>query len=105
MITEKQTLTAGSPHTALAKDLIEREINSLMDWLPDPARLSADEGRGIIARYASVLEGNFIYWMTGAYLAVHSPEAKELIEENLMEEVKDNHPGMLRKFVLAAHAA
>ncbi|HEV2207677.1 MAG TPA: hypothetical protein VG167_02825, partial [Verrucomicrobiae bacterium] len=32
-------------------------------------------------------------------------EARAIIEENLLEEVRDNHPGMLRRFVLAAHAA
>jgi hypothetical protein len=76
-----------------------------MDSLPDPEQLSDEERRGIIARYSGVLEGNFIYWMTGTYLAVHSPEAKEIIEENLLEEVKDNHPGMLRRFAVAAKAA
>src|SRR5271154_6519437 len=103
MMTE--TTNVGASHTTAAKDLIEKEIDSLMDWLPIPARLSADEGRGIIARYSAVLEGNFIYWMSATYLAVHSPAAKALIEDNLLEEVKDNHPGMLRRFVLAAHAA
>lgn len=92
-------------HTTAAQEVIETEINSLMAWLPDPARLSADERRGIIARYTAVLEGNFIYWMTGTYLAVRSPKAKAIILDNLTEEVKDNHPGMLRRFTLAAHAA
>src|SRR5947209_847063 len=68
-------------------------------------RLSADERRGIIARYAAVLEGNFIYWMTGAYLSVRSEEARSIILDNLREEVRDCHPGMLRKFAMAAHAA
>lgn len=107
MMTDKQTtnVAVAASHTSEAKDLIETEIDSLMAWLPDPAQLSADEGRGIIARYGGVLEGNFIYWMSATYLAVRSPEAKAEIEENLLEEVKDNHPGMLRRFVLAAHAA
>lgn len=89
----------------MAQERIEAEISSLMASLPDPAKLSNYERRGIIARYAAVLEGNFIYWMTGAYLAVRSTEAKALIIDNLMEEVKDNHPGMLRRFTMAANAA
>jgi hypothetical protein len=100
-----QTPDIDASHTTEAKDLIEKEINSLMAWLPNPAQLSPEDGRGIIARYAAVLEGNFIYWMSATQLAVHSPAAKALIEDNLLEEVKDNHPGMLRRFVLAAHAA
>jgi hypothetical protein len=43
--------------------------------------------------------------MTAAHLAVASDEAKAIIEDNLREEVRDNHPGMLRRFALAAHAA
>src|SRR4029077_5490502 len=51
-----------------------------------------------------VLEGNFIYWMTAAHLAVASDEARAIIEDNLREEVRDNHPGMLRRFAIAARA-
>jgi len=67
--------------------------------------MSADQRRGMIARYSAVLEGNFIYWMTGALLSVKSEEAREIILENLTEEVRDSHPEMLRRFTLAAHAA
>jgi hypothetical protein len=83
----------------------DRAIEELIVSLPDPERLVPDERRGLIARYAAVLEGNFIYWMTAARLAVASDEAKAIIEDNLREEVRDNHPGMLRRFALAAHAA
>jgi len=75
--------------TTMAQERIETEINNLMTWLPDPALLSAEVRRGIIARYSAVLEGNFIYWMTATYLAVRSPKAKAIIIDNLMEEVKD----------------
>jgi hypothetical protein len=105
MKTDNLTTTIDISHGTEARNLISKEIESLMAWLPNPAKLSAEESRGIIARYTSVLEGNFIYWMSGTYLAVRSPEAKALIEDNLLEEVRDNHPGMLRRFVLAAHAA
>jgi hypothetical protein len=75
-----------------------------MASLLDPGDLSTDQRRGIIARYTAVLEGNFIYWMTGAYLAVGSEEARSIILENLHEEVRDSHPAMLRKFAIAAKA-
>jgi hypothetical protein len=75
-----------------------------MASLPDINRLSAEERRGIIARYTAVLEGNFIYWMTAAYLAVRAEEARPVIIDNLREEVGDAHPAMLRRFTLAAHA-
>src|SRR5438445_12929186 len=90
--------------TAPVQELVERAIEELMASLPDPDQLSPEEQRGIIARYTAVLEGNFIYWMTAAYLAVGSDEAHAIIEDNLREEVRDNHPGMLRKFAMAADA-
>lgn len=86
------------------QERIEHSIDELMESLPDPAQLSAEQRRGIIARYSAVLEGNFIYWMTGAYLSVGSEAARSKILENLHEEVRDSHPNMLRKFSIAAHA-
>lgn len=87
---------------------IEEQIESLVDAmmmsLPEPEQLSSEQRRGLLARYAAVLEGNFIYWMTGAYLAAASEPARAVILENLHEEVRDSHPAMLRKFTLAARA-
>jgi uncharacterized protein YdiU (UPF0061 family) len=79
-------------------------IDNMIDALPDPQQLTSEERRGIIARYSSVLEGNFIYWMTAALIAVKSDEARDELVENLHEEVKDAHPDMLRRFAIAAHA-
>src|SRR5438067_7948807 len=90
--------------TAPFQQEIDRAIQDLLASLPNPGQLSPEERRGIIARYTAVLEGNFIYWMTAAYLAVASDEAHAIIRDNLLEEVRDNHPGMLRKFAIAANA-
>ena len=90
--------------TASIREHTDRVIDDLLDSLPPAERLTADERRGIIARYAAVLEGNFIYWMTGAFLSVGSEEARSIILGNLREEVRDCHPGMLRRFAMAAHA-
>jgi hypothetical protein len=89
--------------TAIQED-VDRAIEDLLASLPDATKLSADQRRGIIARYTAVLEGNFIYWMTGAYLAAASEEARLIILGNLHEEVRDSHPRMLRTFAIAAHA-
>jgi hypothetical protein len=83
---------------------VDAAIDDLLQSLPKPDDLSAEERRGIIARYAAVLEGNFIYWMTGAYLAAKSDEARSIILENLHEEIRDCHPGMMRRFAIGAHA-
>jgi len=83
---------------------IDSAVDDLLGSFPKPEQLSSDQRRGIIARYTAVLEGNFIYWMTGAYLSVQSEEARSIILDNLREEVRDCHPGMLRKFAIAAQA-
>jgi hypothetical protein len=90
--------------TAEIRAIIGRAIDEVMASLPDPDRLTPAQRRNIIARYSSVLEGNFIYWMTGAYLAVGSDAARSKIIENLLEEVRDSHPNMLHKFTVAAKA-
>src|SRR5271165_4485001 len=89
---------------ASLKPQIDAIIEELIASLPDPNKLSADERRGIIARYTAVLEGNFIYWMTAAYLSAKSEEARPILLENLREEIGDCHPAMLRNFTIAAHA-
>jgi hypothetical protein len=86
------------------KPRIDSEIDSLVAALPDPTGLTPDQRRGIIARYSAVLEGNFIYWMTAAYLSVQSEEARPILIDNLREEIGDCHPEMLRRFAIAAHA-
>ncbi len=96
-------MTSTDSITAIQQRL-DSEIDALMTGLPDPQLLSADQRRGIIARYAAVLEGNFIYWMTGAYLSAGSDEARAKIIDNLREEVRDCHPGMMRRFAMAAGA-
>jgi hypothetical protein len=98
MAVHKQSLTAP------IQEYVEQAIEELVASLPSAEHLSDDEQRGIIARYSAVLEGNFIYWMTAAHLAVVSDEARAIIEDNLREEVRDNHPGMLRRFATAARA-
>jgi hypothetical protein len=89
-------------------ELIEEQttalIDELIDSLPDPQQLTGDERRGIIARYTSVLEGNFIYWMTATVIAAKAKQSRPILLENLYEEVHDCHPLMLRKFAIAANA-
>jgi len=97
-------LVSSTESLASIQARIEETIEDLLASLPAPGKLSAQERRGIIARYTAVLEGNFIYWMTGALLSVGSNEAREKILENLREEVRDCHPGMMRRFALAADA-
>ena len=97
-------MTGTESQTAAIQARIDGAIDDLLATLPDAEALSSEQRRGIIARYTAVLEGNFIYWMTAAYLSVASTEAHAIIRNNLLEEVRDNHPGMLRRFAMAARA-
>jgi hypothetical protein len=91
-------------HGLSIQDRVAWTINDLLTSLPDVASLTPDQRRGVIARYTAVLEGNFIYWMTGALLAAKSEQSRTIILDNLHEEVRDCHPGMMRRFALAAGA-
>ena len=78
-------LTLNRSHIVPIQERTDRTIDELLASLPSVEQLSTDERRGIIARYSAVLEGNFIYWMTGAYLSVGSEEARSIILDNLLE--------------------
>ncbi|QJW95171.1 hypothetical protein [Frigoriglobus tundricola] len=101
---------SSSPECLLANPVAPLEdktfaiIDELIDSLPDPKQLTGEERRGIIARYTSVLEGNFIYWMTATALAAKAEHSRPILLGNLNEEVRDCHPLMLRKFAIAADA-
>jgi hypothetical protein len=103
-MTSSGVLTPTRSTVTPIREHINLEVADLLASFPRIAALSAEERRGMIARYTAVLEGNFIYWMTGALLAVRSEEAKAKILENLTEEVRDSHPAMMRRFAIAAHA-
>lgn len=79
-------------------------IDELIASLPDPKQLTSQERRGIIARYTSVLEGNFIYWMTATVIATKAEQSGPILLDNLHEEIEDCHPHMMRKFAIAANA-
>ena len=103
-LTSPVLLVANGVQTGSMKAYLDSVTDDLLMSLPAPGQLSSAARRGIIARYSAVLEGNFIYWMTGAYLAARSEESRAIIMDNLLEEVRDSHPLMLRKFAMAANA-
>jgi len=103
-----ETVLTHQPESATIDSSIQQTITQMTDEmigkLPDPQKLTSAERRGIIARYSSVLEGNFIYWMTATLLATKTEAARPILLENLHEETRDSHPHMMRKFAIAARA-
>jgi len=102
-VTQHSRASKPTGNNSLSRTL-ELCVEELIASFPQPTALSAAERCEIVARYGAVLEGNFIYWMTGCFLAANSEEARSIIRENLLEEVRDGHPEMLRKFVRKAGA-
>ncbi len=66
--------------------------------------VSADDAKEIIARYAAAVEGNFTSWMGAALIYARTPQGEFAAKENLVVEIKDDHPGMLREFARQAQA-
>src|SRR5579862_8186105 len=96
--------TCLAPRVEWMEDKTTAIIDEIIDSLPDPKRLTSKERHGIIARYTSVLEGNFIYWMTATVIAAKAEQSRPILLENLYDEVHDCHPLMMRKFAIAANA-
>lgn len=67
-----------------------------------PSSVSNEDARKILARYAAALEGNFIAWMGAGALVAQSVQAKYAASENLWVELKDDHAGMLHRFIASA---
>jgi hypothetical protein len=101
MLTSERSLC---DRVELVKGQTTAIIDEIIGSLPNSKRLTDSERRGIIARYTSVLEGNFIYWMTATAIAARSPQSQPILLDNLYDEVHDAHPHMMRKFALAANA-
>jgi hypothetical protein len=103
-----QTTLLQEPESTTVDSTLQQTINQMIDdmisRLSDPKKLPSTERRGIIARYSSVLEGNFIYWMTATVIATKAEAARSILFENLYEETRDAHPHMMRKFAMAANA-
>ena len=101
-------LLASQAQHELAADPIQEHIAGLIDQmiagLPALETLTSEQRRGIVARYSAVLEGNFIYWMTATAIASKNKEALPILFENLLEECRDAHPAMMRRFAIAAKA-
>jgi hypothetical protein len=107
----KMTTQAVLPdhmESAISNSSIQQTITQMIDEmiakLPDASELTSAERRGIIARYTSVLESNFIYWMTATLIATKNEAAKPILLDNLYEETRDAHPHMMRKFAMGAHS-
>lgn len=82
----------------------EGATHEVAGFLRPVEQLAAEEGRKVIQRYVAVFEGNFLSWMSGGSIAARSLGARYAADENLLVELRDNHPGMLRGFAVSCAA-
>lgn len=73
-------------------------------FLPSLDQLAPEQCRTIIQKYVAAIQGNFVNWMAAAAVSGRSVQARFAAEENIYVEMRDDHPGMLRRFAVAAHA-
>ncbi len=82
--------------------LVTRELQAACQnvaaCLPDLTQLSQEQERKIMKRYVAAFEGNFVVWMAAAIVSTRSLQGRYAASENLIVEVRDDHPGMLREF-------
>jgi hypothetical protein len=79
----------------------EQEVRS---FLVPAQNLSPSESRKMIAQYTAAIAGNFVPWMAAASVSARSLQGRFACEENLFQEMCDDHPGMLEQFSLSANA-
>ncbi|MCW1930506.1 MAG: iron-containing redox enzyme family protein [Candidatus Kerfeldbacteria bacterium] len=69
----------------------------------DVSQLSTAQAQNILQRYAAAIDGNFIPCMAAAMLSVQSIYARSATQNNLFEELSQDHPGMLKRFLASAN--
>ena len=74
------------------------------ETLPTLAWLSNDQKRRILKRYVAALEGNFLAWMAATSITCRSMKSRYAADQNLWDEISEDHPGMLREFAKSADA-
>ena len=84
--------------------LFEKANADISASLPDPKTIDVERARRILARYCAAFEGNFTSWMGAAVVSARSHAGRYAASENLMVEIRDDHPTMLRQFVRHAGA-
>lgn len=80
------------------KAKMSKATSEVNNFLPAIEKVSKQQATKIIQRYTASIEGNFLSWMGGASISARSVLSKFAADENLWVEIKDNHPGMLRRF-------
>jgi len=60
--------------------------------------LTPEQAGSILAQYRLAVEPNFIAWMMQARQYAQSERAKAVLEQNLHDEITQDHPAMLRAF-------
>lgn len=70
--------------------------------LPNPAGLKPDRLRAIVRTYG-LFADCFVPWLTLAHDAQPPGAGRDVCRDNLLAEIEEDHPGLLRDFVAQIH--
>ena len=99
-----ETLNSQASHRVTHRQCIQRSIDSIIASLPDPAQAFARRTAWTHRALYSRSRGQFHLLDDRDLSSLSSSHARRVIEDNLRDEVSQNHPGMLRRFAMAAGA-
>lgn len=80
------------------------EYKECIKKILDSPQRSSEEIKRIVGRYCATFEGNFITWLAGALISCRSLQSKHAVELNLFDEIREDHPSMLRNFAKNVYA-
>ncbi len=81
------------------KHELREATNVASGMLPSIATLESEVLTDIVLTFADTIRPTFIPLLTLTWLRATSSEAQRACRENLQDELKDDHPGMLDRFV------
>ncbi|MEK6852669.1 MAG: iron-containing redox enzyme family protein [Nanoarchaeota archaeon] len=81
------------------QEMFARETEEVRTSLIPLRELGQEKMRRMLARYAAAIEPNFIPWVAAGAISARSIQGRYAASENLEEELRGDHQGMLIDFV------
>jgi hypothetical protein len=97
-LTEKDRTLSTRPETSVVGQLLEELKREVARYMP-AADIHATPAVRRLVTYRDAIAPNFVPWMTHVWVRCKSDFAREACQDNLLCEVKEDHPQMLRDYV------
>ncbi len=86
------------PSAQIVTEQLDLAKQRIENALVPAVELTDEQARSIIGTYRVAIEPNFIHWMYQSYQTTKSDKAKQVIAQNIRDEILQDHPKMLRDF-------